>query len=308
MESKRNYLTSFAFGIIGGLIAAVIVVWLWKPHATPEVVITADPSSRPLFEPIPIPTTLDFAGEVVPLQEADVRERIDRELLVNTYWHSNTLLSLKRANRWFPLIEPILERNGVPNDFKYLALIESGLTNVISPAGATGYWQFMPGAAVEYGLEVNDQVDERYHVEKSTEAACKYLLEAKQKFGTWTMAAASYNMGMNGTTTQINRQRQGSYYDLMLVEETARYVFRMLAMKEILSNLSEYGFHISPDDLYPPEEFVTEEVTADIPDLVAYAESKQITYRKLKLLNPWLRETFLKVAEGKSYTLKLPKR
>ncbi|MFM7813178.1 MAG: lytic transglycosylase domain-containing protein [Flavobacteriales bacterium] len=251
---------------------------------------------------------MDFAGEVVPLQEADVRERIDRELLVNTYWHSNTLLSLKRANRWFPVIEPILERNGVPNDFKYLALIESGLTNVISPAGATGYWQFMPGAAVEYGLEVNDQVDERYHVEKSTEAACKYLLEAKQKFGTWTMAAASYNMGMNGTTTQINRQRQGGYYDLMLVEETARYVFRMLAMKEILSNLSEYGFHISPDDLYPPEEFVTEEVTADIPDLVAYAESKQITYRKLKLLNPWLRETFLKVAEGKSYTLKLPKR
>ncbi len=293
--------------MLGGLI--VLLLYMFWPSSE-QPLSESQPSTENhhhTITAVAIPAQLEFAGESVPLQEADVRERIDRELLVNTFWHSNTLLSMKRANRWFPVIEPILQKNGVPDDFKYLALIESGLINVISPAGATGYWQFMEGAALEFGLEVNEQVDERYHIEKSTEAACQYLLQAKRKFGTWTMAAASYNMGMNGASNQIERQRQTDYYNLMLVDETARYLFRILAIKEVMMNPVAYGFQVSADHLYAPENYETETITADIPDLVAYAESKNLTYRKLKIYNPWLRETYLKVASGMTYTIKLPK-
>ena len=293
--------------MLGGLIVLLLYMF-WPSSEQPRS--ESQPSTENhhhAITAVAIPAQLEFAGEPVPLQEADVRERIDRELLVNTFWHSNTLLSMKRANRWFPVIEPILQKNDVPDDFKYLALIESGLINVISPAGATGYWQFMEGAALEFGLEVNEQVDERYHIEKSTEAACQYLLQAKRKFGTWTMAAASYNMGMNGASNQIERQRQTDYYNLMLVDETARYLFRILAIKEVMMNPVAYGFQVSTDQLYAPESYETETITADIPDLVAYAESKNLTYRKLKIYNPWLRETYLKVPTGKTYTIKLPK-
>jgi membrane-bound lytic murein transglycosylase D len=253
-----------------------------------------------------IPENLDFAGEPVPLDVIDVRERFDRELLINTYWQSQSLLFHKRANRYFPVIEPILEQNGVPDDFKYLALIESGLMNVVSPAGATGFWQFMKNTGLEYGLEVNTEVDERYHLEKSTHAACKYLKTAYKRYGSWSMAAASYNLGMNGLDKQVNRQKVNNYYDLLLPEETSRYVFRILAAKEIMSNPENYGFHLREKDLYPP--FNTVHITVDKPvnDFAEFAFQHGVNYKILKVLNPWLRDTFIKNPTGKKYQIALP--
>jgi membrane-bound lytic murein transglycosylase D len=253
-----------------------------------------------------LPNQLDLCGEPVPLDRLDVRERLDRELLVNTYWQSNTLLAHKRAARWFPLIEEVLKREGVPDDMKYLALIESGLTNVVSPAGATGFWQFMKETGMSHGLEVNAEVDERYHVEKSTVAACNYLKAAHAKFGSWAMAAAAYNLGQGGVNKQIGRQQQESYYDLLLPEETSRYVFRILAMKEIIRDPERYGFHIRTKDLYPPYPTRSLEVKGPIEDLATFALRQNTTYRTLKLLNPWLRDTKLSNREGRSYTILLP--
>lgn len=253
-----------------------------------------------------LPNELDFCGETVPLERIDVRERLDRELLVNTYWQSNTLLAHKRAARWFPLIEEILKREGVPEDMKYLALIESGLANVVSPAGAAGYWQFMKGAATEHGLEVNGEVDERYNVEKSTLAATKYLKAAHARFGSWAMAAAAYNLGQGGVNKQVGRQQQESYYDLLLPEETSRYVFRILAMKEIISDPERYGFHIRKKDLYPPYPTTAVEVSGPIEDIAAFAIRHNTDYKTLKLLNPWLRDNKLGNKEGRSYSILLP--
>lgn len=253
-----------------------------------------------------LPNELSFCDEKVPLERLDVRERLDRELLVNTYWQSNTLLAHKRASRWFPLIEEVLKRNGVPDDMKYLAVIESGLMNVVSPAGATGYWQFMKETAIGHKLEVNSEVDERYHVEKSTEAACAYLKEAYAKFGSWSMAAASYNIGQGGINKQVGRQQQESYYDLLLPEETSRYVFRILAMKEIIRDPERYGFHIRRKDLYPPYPTQSVEVTGSIENLTDFARRHNTSYKNLKLLNPWLRDTKLTNREGRTYTVLLP--
>ncbi|MDD3723743.1 MAG: lytic transglycosylase domain-containing protein, partial [Lutibacter sp.] len=197
-----------------------------------------------------IPENLDFAGERVPTENNDIKERIDRELLTNTYWQSNTLLMFKRAHKFFPMIEPILKENGIPNDFKYLALIESGLLNVTSPAGAKGFWQILDGTAKENGLEVNSNVDERYHVEKSTQAACNYLKAAKERFGNWTLAAAAYNAGNRGVSSKMETQKVSSYYDLLLGDETERYILRIVAVKEILSNPDKYGFIFDKEDLY----------------------------------------------------------
>src|SRR6218665_2707538 len=196
------------------------------------------------------PTAIDFAGESTPLQIADVKERLDRELLINANLDATTALIIKRANRAFPVIEPILAKYGVPDDFKYLAVIESGLVNATSSAGAKGVWQFMPDTAKEKGMEVTDMVDERYHLEKSTEAACKYLLDSKNKFGSWTLAAASYNGGMTGVNNQIEMQKVSDYYDLLLNDETSRYVFRILALKEIMQSPEKYGFTVNPNELY----------------------------------------------------------
>ena len=200
-----------------------------------------------------IPQNLDFCGESLPLEDSDVYERIDRELLVNTYWQSNGLLLLKRANRFFPIIEPILKSNGVPEDFKYLALIESGFMNVVSPAGARGFWQLMKSTAKENGLEVNENVDERYHIEKATQIACKFLIDSKERFGSWTLAAASYNMGKTGLEKRLKQQDSDNYYDLLLNEETARYLFRIIAIKEIFKAPKDYGFNYEPSDLYSLE-------------------------------------------------------
>lgn len=256
---------------------------------------------------LPLPDRISFAGEVVELDAWDLRERYDRELLVNTYWQSNTLLYFKRANRWFPVIEPILAAHGVPDDFKYLALIESGLMNVVSPAGAAGYWQLLQQTARDLGLEVNNQVDERYHLEKATAAACKYLLDARNRFGNWTLAAVAYNMGNAGVSRQLANQKVSEYYDLHLNEETSRYMFRILAVKAIFSDPQASGFHFRQEDLYPPLEFQTLTVDTTITDLPSFALQQGANYKELRLLNPWIRSTELPNRSRKVYEIKLPK-
>lgn len=254
---------------------------------------------------LPIASELYFAGEAVPLHQPEVLERYDRELLVNTYWQSSTLLMLKRANRWFPVIEPILAAHGVPDDFKYLALIESNLMNVVSPAGATGFWQILQGTARDLGLEVNNYVDERYHVEKATAAASKYLLDAKERYGSWTMAAAAYNIGNSRLRRIIENQRVDNYYDLHLNEETARYVFRILAVKTIFEDPAASGFHFRDEDLYPPLSFRTAYVDSTINDLVDFAFQHNMTYKELRWLNPWLRSYELPNRSRKMYEIKV---
>ena len=253
-----------------------------------------------------LPEEIDFANESVPLNLIDVKEKMDRELLVNTYWQSQTLLLLKRSNRYFPVIEKILKEEDVPEDFKFLALMESGLTNVVSPAGATGFWQLMKDAAKERGLEVNSTIDERYHLEKSTRAACAYLKEAKERFGSWTLAAASYNMGMTGLSNQMERQKATNYYDLVLNEETSRYVFRILAAKLIISNPKDYGFIYRDQDLYGPLRYKEIKVSTTIENLADFAFENGINYKTLKYLNPWLRDGYLANSSGKTYTIQIP--
>ena len=256
---------------------------------------------------MPLPKTLTFAGEKVPLENLLVRDNLDREILVNTYWHSNTFLYHKRANRWFPIIEKILAKNNMPDDLKYLALVESGLTNVTSPAGAKGFWQFMKPTARDYGLIINENIDERNNVKKSTEAACKYLKKAYKQFDSWALAAASYNMGKGGVNNQLTKQKVGSYYDLHLNSETARYVYRILAAKLILSNSKNFGFNIREKELY--KEYKTRSITLDtsITDLVQFAIDNGTNYNTLRVLNPWLTGYSLSNIEGIIYTIKLPK-
>ena len=252
------------------------------------------------------PTAIDFAGEKAPLQIADVRERLDRELLVNANLHSSTILIIKRANRAFPIIEPILKQYGVPDDFKYLAVIESALTNAVSPSGAKGVWQFMPDTAKVKGMEVNESVDERYHLQKATEAACKYLVAAKQKFGNWTLAAASYNGGMNGVNTKIVEQQVTDYYDLLLTDETSRYVFRILALKEIMKHPDLYGFEVDKNEMYDYIPTKTIEVDSSITDLAVFAKKQGINYKILKIHNPWLRDKKLSNPTKKKYLIEIP--
>lgn len=254
-----------------------------------------------------LPKKMDFAGESVPLQISDVRERLDRELLVNVYWQSNGLLLIKRAHKFFPIIEPILAKYDVPNDFKYLALIESGLQNVVSPSGAAGFWQFMKGTAKEYNLEMENTVDERYHLEKATEAACLYLKKAKEEMGSWTLAAASYNAGKSGIRTQLNKQQVNDYYDLHLNNETSRYVFRILALKEIMKNPKKYGFIYKKSQLYDlePVQYVT--VDSTITNLANFAKLYKTNYKTIRLLNPWIRDFTLENKTGKMYVIKVPK-
>lgn len=255
---------------------------------------------------IEYPLDMDFCGEKVPTQLADVKERLDREMLINMNMHGSTTILLKRANKVFPIIEPILAKYGVPDDFKYLAVIESGLINAISPSGAKGVWQFMPATAKESKLEVTEQVDERYHIEKSTQAACEYLLKAKNKFGNWTVAAASYNGGMTGLQNHITFQQSSDYYNLWLTDETARYVFRILALKEIMKNPEKYGYVIPKEALYP--KINTKRITVDstITNLSTFAISQGINYKILKTHNQWLRDKKLDNPTKKVYEIEIP--
>ena len=252
------------------------------------------------------PKSLTFCGEALSIKSEDIWERVDKELLKNIYWQSNTMLYIKRANKFFPLIEPILKRNNIPNDFKYLALIESGLEDVVSPSNAAGFWQILPSTAREYGLEVNKSIDERYNLEKATQVACDYLNEAYQKFGSWTMAAASYNKGQNGISRIIEYQGTNNYYNLYLNSETSRYVFRIVVIKEILENPKKYGFIYRQKDLYVMPEYKEIQVDTTISNLARFAKKQGTNYKLLKQLNPWLRTTSMPDKSRRKYILKIP--
>lgn len=254
----------------------------------------------------PLPSQIYFAGDRVPLELQDIRERLDKEVIINTYLHSATILNIKRSARWFPAIERILKENGIPEDFKYIAIIESGLENLISSKKATGFWQFTEDAALQFGLEVNSEVDERYNAEKSTEAACRYLKQAYARFKNWTMAAASYNMGMAGLYRQTERQKTSNYFDLYLNDETSRYIFRALALKTILTEPQKYGYLLDKEDLYKAYDTYDYKTDSTIGDLAAFAFARGINYKTLKLLNPWLRDNVLTNKSGRTYVIKLP--
>ena len=275
---------------------------------TTEIATSAEQQSSQTLrvEALDIPNVMTFAGERVPLQDTDVRERLDREIHVNTYWHSNMLLMIKKANRFFSEIEPLLKKYNLPDDFKYLAVAESGLDNVTSHAGASGFWQFMKATGKEYGLEINNYVDERYNLELATKVAAQYLINSKELFGSWTNAAAAYNAGNAGITKQMKRQDATDYYSLLLNSETGRYVFRILAFKEILSNPEKYGFYVDQQDLYQAIPTKTIIIETPIEDFAKFAKQQGINYKILKIHNPWLRDTYLKNVSGKAYSIKIP--
>lgn len=257
---------------------------------------------------VELPSRLTFAGEPVPLDLFDVRESMDRELLSNTYFHSQTIRLIKLGHRYFPQIEAVLKRNLVPDDFKYLAVAESGLMQVVSPAKAVGFWQLLKGTAQEYGLEVNSEVDERYHVVKSTEVACQYLIESFKKYGNWTMTAASYNAGRRGMDRQIERQKKDNYYDLLLNEETARYLYRALAFKLIFENPEAYGFKLSKEDLYPEIPSYIVRLDSAVSNFADFAQEYETNYKILKYMNPWLRDNKLSNSSRKTYEITLPEK
>jgi membrane-bound lytic murein transglycosylase D len=259
-----------------------------------------------IFSP-EIPDKLDFAGEKVPLDLFYVRESLDREIMANTFMHSSTILMFKRASRWFPVIEPILKRNNIPDDFKYLALAESNFGNVVSPAGAEGFWQFLKGTGQKFGLEITEEVDERYNVEKATEAACQYFRASFQEYKNWTLVAASFNRGIEGVGKAVEKQHGTDYYNLFLIDETARYVYRILAMKLVYNNPLRYGFYLRQDDFYPPLSTYTITVDSTINDLPEFAQQLKINYRILREFNPWLRRYSLTNKIAKKYILTLPK-
>jgi membrane-bound lytic murein transglycosylase D len=308
MKNIRPHTYYFLAGLVSAfvLIFVIITIYVNTNTATANSLSEDFPQGYKIISP-EIPEYLEFAGEKIPTENFEVYERMDREFLANTYWHSATILAMKRANRWFPIIEPILKKNNVPDDFKYLAVAESNLENVVSPAGASGFWQFMKPAGEKYGLEINDQVDERYHVEKATEAACKYLTDSYNMFGTWINAAASYNMGQENTALQRNRQKANNYFNLVLNSETSRFVARIVSLKYILQNPEKYGYDIKAEDLYKPLEYYEVTLDSSVADFSDYAKSFGINYFILKLYNPWLRDNNLKNTTRKSYSIKLPK-
>ena len=274
---------------------------------TDEDELEADRASYTVYG-VEIPDQVSFAGEPVPLDLFDVRESLDRELLSNTYFHSQTIRLIKMANRYFPQIEPVLKKHLIPDDFKYLALAESGLTQAVSPASAVGFWQLMKGTALEYGLEVGTEVDERYHVVKSTEVACQYLIDSYKKYGNWTMTAASYNAGRRGVDRQIERQKKENYYDLLLNEETARYLYRVVAFKLIFEDPAAYGFTISKKELYPEIPVQRLRVDSSVSDFADFAAAYDCNYKILKYLNPWLRDISLSNPSQKSYEILVPEK
>lgn len=254
-----------------------------------------------------VPEQVSFDGQTIDLRRYDRRERMDREMMAFTYMHSTTLLLIKRANRYFPIIEPMLKANGIPDDFKYLMVIESSLNPIArSPSGAAGLWQFMPETAREFGLEVNDNVDERYHIQKSTAAACKYFKQAYAKYGDWMAVSAAYNAGQGRISSQLDKQLASHAMDLWLVEETSRYMFRLLAAKEIFSNPQRFGFLLKQEHLYPQIPYTEKSVTSNIDSLSEYASQQGVTYAQLRDANPWLREPSLKNKSGKKYVIQIP--
>lgn len=309
MKSVKQKPISFFISVVLLLVTMCLTVLIFLSEVNITKANQSDdnlfPQQYKIITPS-IPGYLEFAGEPVPVYNFEVRERIEREFIVNTYFHSSTMIAIKRANRWFPVIGPILEKNNIPDDFKYLCAAESNFENVISPVGATGFWQFIEEAGKKYNLEINDQIDERYHIEKSTQAACDYLNEAYEKFGSWTMVAASYNMGIDGIENQIERQKSNNYYNLMLSIETSRYIPRIIAIKYILQNKEAYGFEIGDDEMYEPLKFYEITLDSSVTSFADYAISLGLNYKTLKIYNPWLRDNNLINRTGNRYNIKIP--
>ncbi len=297
--------------------AVITIMFLLSAGFVFTLLVSADSQSQekaeyeestPVAVSWAIPENVNFAGEAMPLQYFDTRESLDRELNATAYRHGSTLLTIKRAGRYFPEIEKILKEYGIPDDFKYLACAESDLSNVISPAGATGFWQIMEGTGRESGMIINREIDERYDLDKSTRFACKYFLKAYEKYGTWTMAAASYNNGLNGLNEQVDIQKETNYYDLLLNEETARYIFRIVSLKLVMAEPSKYGFNIGPGEMYRPVPCREVKVDTTVTSFEQFARQFDTNYKILKFLNPWLRKPFLTNSERREYTIRVPEK
>lgn len=295
-----------------GAVALAMVIMAWASGASNAPSNERQPSVQDSIpqqvSPPRIASECSFAGVDLPLDRVGVRERMEKELLIGTFRHSSSLLTLKRSGRWFPLIEPILVDSGIPLDFKYLSVIESGLANAVSPSDARGFWQFMKPAAQEFGLRVDKDVDERYHVEKATRAACAYLNAAHRKYGDWILAAASYNMGMSGLSRRLSQQKGKAYWDLMLNDETARYVYRLYATKQVMEDPESHGFRLMADDWYAPIASRDTILLDSVDDLAAFAVSAGVSYNALKTLNPWLRTGRLPIESDQYYVVRLPVR
>ncbi len=303
MIKKQHYY----FGVLGLLVVCILSV------CAVSVVNNQEKEYRSLFlrhtkffAP-EVPAKASFAGEEVPLDLYYVREAFEREILANTFMHSTSIVMFKRANRWFPVIEPILKKNGIPDDFKFLAIAESNLINVVSPAGAEGYWQFIKPTGQKYGLEVNDNVDERYNMEKATQAACDYFNDAFKSFKSWTLVAASYNRGMDGIQKALDNQKVSNYYDLYLNDETSRYIFRIMAIREVYNHPVNYGFYLREQDFYQPIPARLVTIDSSIGSLPAFAKTLSINYRILREMNPWIQSYSLPNKSKKSYTFRIPK-
>ena len=297
---KKSFSTLFFLTVL-----SATLFYAFTKLDTTAFVTYGEPSSYKVHA-LDVPDEVVFAGERMSLEETDLRERMDKELLVNTYWQSNTLLMIKRAHKFFPQIEKILREEGVPDDFKYLALIESGLENVTSSAGAKGFWQIMRTTGRELGLEVNSNVDERYHVELATRTACAYLKKAKDRLGSWTLAAASYNRGMAGIERLLTKQQVDNYYDLLLGTETKRYIFRILAVKAIVETPDRYGFFVEEAQKYAPLQYRTVKVDTAIGNIARFSKQMGVNYKTMKLYNPWLLQNHLNNKSRKLYHIALP--
>jgi hypothetical protein len=298
-----KYLKVALSGLIPLVILSVIILIVSAVPGKTE----GEENSQTIYGSVYIPKTVSFAGETMPIDRFDVREALDRELMSNAYFHSQTIRFIKMAPRYFSIIEPILKEKGIPADFKYLAVAESNLNpRSVSPALASGFWQFMRGTALQYGLEVNDEVDERFHVEKSTYAACDYLLDSYRKYKNWGLVAASYNAGVGRIDQQQEKQKIESYYDLLLVEETSRYLYRSIALKLIMETPEKYNFSIPENDKYPLIRTRNIEINGAVANLADFAKSHGISYKWLKDFNPWLRDTKLTNKTGKKYVIKIP--
>lgn len=302
MEKYKNLFP--IFGFLSGIIFCLLIFVSFSSKET---------SLRSFFElpqqikAVNLDKKFDFAGEVVPIND-DTKERLDRELSVNAYWQSTTLLNIKMAYKYFPVVERILKEQGVPDDFKFLAIAESGLRNVTSSASAKGFWQFMKPSAIEMGLEISDEVDERLHLEKSTKAACAYVKQMYKRFGTWTNVAGAYNVGPTSFARSLAEQKETSYYDLNINEETSRYLFRIIAIKEIVKNPADFGYYLEDHQKYQPQQDLKEiKVSSTITSLTDFAHEHGLTYRMLKYYNPWLISNKLTVTPGKEYTIKVAK-
>jgi membrane-bound lytic murein transglycosylase D len=302
--NRKTVITALAL-----VVAIIMIFWVtqgFKVFGNCQTTVVPQSDTDYNVKSFKLPDEVYFAGEKMPLDNFDTRESLEREILISAYRHSSTILIIKRANRYLPVIEKILKEYNIPDDFKYMAAAESEYSNMVSPVGATGFWQIMPETGKEEGMEINQMVDERYDVEKSTRFACEYFLKSYEKYGSWTLAAASYDGGRAGIDEQIAIQHQTNYYDLLLNEETARYIFRVVAYKLIITDPVRYDFEIGKDDLYPELKYFTVKVDTSIADISAFAEKFGTNYKMLKFLNPWLRKPFLTPKPNKEYKIKIP--